>query len=69
MLLFEDDGLDDLSNSVVDLANAGRLDEALAASRRLLAEFPDVVDGLERCAMVHAPGGSDPELSGPAALQ
>ncbi len=50
----DDDGLDALSNSAVDLANAGRLDEALAACHRLLAVFPDVVDGLERSAMVHA---------------
>jgi tetratricopeptide (TPR) repeat protein len=50
----DDDGLTELSNSAVDLANAGRLDEALAACARLLAEFPEVVDGLERSAMVHA---------------
>jgi len=50
----DDDGLTDLSNSAVDLANAGRLDEALAACARLLAEFPEVVDGLERSAMVNA---------------
>jgi hypothetical protein len=55
MLAFDDDdGLDDLSNSAVDLANEGRFDEALAVCARLLAEFPDVVDGLERSAMVHA---------------
>ena len=56
-VVLEDDGLDDLSNSVVDLARAGRFDEALAASKRLLDEFPDVVDGLERSAMVHAKMG------------
>jgi len=55
MLAFDDDdGLAELSNSAVDLANEGRLDEALAVCTRLLAEFPDVVDGLERSAMVHA---------------
>ena len=53
----DDDGLDALSNSAVDLANAGRFDDALAACARLLAEFPDVVDGLERSAMVHAKMG------------
>lgn len=57
MLAFDDDGLDDLSNSAVDLANDGRFDEALAVCARLLAEFPDVVDGLERSAMVHAKMG------------
>ena len=54
MLAFDDDGFDDLSNSAVDLANDGHFDEALAVCARLLAEFPDVVDGLERSAMVHA---------------
>lgn len=57
MLAFDDDGLADLSNSAVDLANDGRLEEALAVCARLLAEFPDVVDGLERSAMVHAKMG------------
>ena len=50
----DDDGLDALSNSAVDLANAGRFDEALTACTQLRADFPDVVDGLERTAMVHA---------------
>ncbi|MDP9148408.1 MAG: SEC-C metal-binding domain-containing protein [Myxococcota bacterium] len=53
----DDDGLTDLSNSAVKLANEGRLDEALAVCARLLTEFPDVVDGLERSAMVHAKMG------------
>lgn len=58
MLAFDDDDeLDELSNSAVNLANDGRLDEALAVCARLLAEFPDVVDGLERSAMVHAKMG------------
>jgi len=57
MLAFDDDGLAELSNSAVDLANEGHLDEALAVCARLLAEFPDVVDGLERSAMVHAKMG------------
>jgi tetratricopeptide (TPR) repeat protein len=54
----DDDGFDALSNSAVDLANAGRFDEALAVCARLLAEFPDVVDGLERSAMVHGKMGN-----------
>jgi hypothetical protein len=53
----DDGGLDELSNSVVDLVNAGRLHEALAVSNQLLHQFPDVVDGLERCAMVYAAMG------------
>jgi tetratricopeptide (TPR) repeat protein len=51
------DCLDALSNSAVDLAKAGQFDQALAACDRLLAEFPEVVDGLERSAMVHAAMG------------
>ena len=54
----EDDGLDDLSNSVLDLARAGRFDQALATCNRLLEEFPDVVDGFERSGMVHAKMGN-----------
>ncbi len=55
--VFEDDGLDDLSNSVIDLIKERRFDEALDACRRLQDEFPDVVDGLERSAMVYAATG------------
>lgn len=54
VVVFEDDGLDELSNSVLDLVRDGDLAQALAACKRLLAEFPDVVDGLERSGMVHA---------------
>jgi tetratricopeptide (TPR) repeat protein len=53
LALDDDDGLDALSNSAVDLANAGRFDEALAACAQLPADFPEVVDGLERTAFVH----------------
>jgi hypothetical protein len=56
--ILEDDGLDDLSNSVLDLVRKGRFAEALAACNRLLAEFPDVVDGFERSGMVHAKMGN-----------
>ena len=54
----EDDGLDDLSNSVIDMVDEGRFEDALAACRRLLEEFPDVSDGLERSGMVHAKMGN-----------
>jgi hypothetical protein len=56
-LLIEDDGLDDLSNSVLGLLKEDRFDEALAICERLRTEFPDVVDGLEREAMVRAKMG------------
>jgi tetratricopeptide (TPR) repeat protein len=48
----EHDDLDTASNAVVDLIDAGRLDEAEAAARDLLVRYPEVVDGLERLGMV-----------------
>ena len=48
----EDDGLDEASNRVIDLIDAGRLDEAEQAAQDLLARYPEVHDGLERVAMV-----------------
>jgi len=55
--VLEDDDLDEISNSVLDLVKARRFDEALAVCRRLLDEFPEVVDGLERSGLVHAAKG------------
>ncbi len=52
-----DDGLEALSNSVVTLVQARRFDDALQACLRLRQEFSDVVDGLERSALVHAAMG------------
>jgi hypothetical protein len=62
--ILEDDGLDDLSNSVIDLIKAQRFDDALAACKRLLDEFPDVVDGLDRSGMVHAAMGDHSSAAG-----
>jgi len=45
--------LDQLSNSVVDLIKENKLDEAEDVSRKLLDEYPDQVDGLNRLAMVY----------------
>lgn len=45
--------LDQLSNSVNDLIKENKRDEAEAVSRRLLKEYPDQVDGLNRLAMVY----------------
>lgn len=45
--------LDKLSNSVVDLIEENKLDEAEAISRRLLADYPDQIDGLNRLAQVY----------------
>jgi len=49
--------LDQLSNSVNDLIKENNLDEAEAVSRRLLKEYPDQVDGLNRLAMVYEARG------------
>ncbi|MGH7897452.1 MAG: SEC-C metal-binding domain-containing protein [Candidatus Binatia bacterium] len=53
----DDDDLDEVSNAVVDLIRAGRLDEAEAAARDLLVRYPEVFDGLERLAMVYEARG------------
>lgn len=58
-----DDGLDDLSNGVLDLIREGRLDEALVDSRRLLDEYPDVHDGFEMSALVHDAMGKHAEAA------
>jgi len=50
--LLEDD-LEEVSNSVVDLIDERRFEEALVVCERLLRDYSDVHDGLERSAMVH----------------
>jgi len=54
---FDDDLLMDASNAVVDLIHAGKLDEAEAGARELLAQYPDVHDGWDRLGMVHEARG------------
>jgi len=49
--------LDQLSNSVIDLIKQKNLDEAEAVSRKLLDEYPDQIDGLNRLAMVYEARG------------
>ena len=49
--------LDDLSNSVVDLIEEGRLDEAEAVCHELLSRYPDQIDGTERLAEVYEARG------------
>jgi hypothetical protein len=54
-IVSDDDGLlDQASNVVVDLIDAGRLDDAEQAAQDLLVRYPEVHDGLERIAMVAA---------------
>jgi tetratricopeptide (TPR) repeat protein len=45
------------SNAVLDLIRAGKLDEAEASARALLAQYPDVHDGWDRLGMVHEARG------------
>jgi tetratricopeptide (TPR) repeat protein len=45
--------LDQLSNSVVDLIAQNKLDQAEAVSRKLLVDYPDQIDGLDRLAQVY----------------
>lgn len=45
--------LADASNAVVDLVDAGRLDDAEAAAHDLLQRFPDVHDGYARLGLIH----------------
>jgi len=51
------DDLDMLSNSVLDLIEQGRLDEAEDACCQLLSRYPDQIDGVERLARVHEARG------------
>jgi len=53
-----EDELDAASNAVVRLVNVGKLDEAEAAARDLLARFPYVHDGWDRLGMVHEARGN-----------
>ncbi len=48
----DDDPLCRLSNRVVELVNAGRLDDAEQAWEELNSEFPDEIDSIERKAML-----------------
>jgi len=48
-----DDHLDELSNSVIDLVNAGDIDAALEVCRELKELFPNMPDGAMRQAEVH----------------
>jgi tetratricopeptide (TPR) repeat protein len=49
---FDDDDLDALSNHIVDLIHNGQLDDAERACDTLERQFPDMIDCLDRRAMV-----------------
>ena len=53
------DTLMDESNAVIDLVRAGKIDEAEAAARALLARYPEVHDGWDRLGMVHEARGEN----------
>jgi tetratricopeptide (TPR) repeat protein len=53
----DEDELTTASNAAVDLVHAGKLEEAEAAARDLLARFPEVHDGWDRLGMVHEARG------------
>ena len=55
-MLIEDE-LDLLSNSVVDLINEGQFDKAEEKCSELLRNYPDVVDGFDRYAMLYEARG------------
>jgi tetratricopeptide (TPR) repeat protein len=59
----EMDELDTLSNSVLEMLRAGRFREAEDVCQRLLGEYPDQVDGLERLAMTCAAQGRKKEAA------
>ena len=50
--------LDDLSNSVVDLIQSKRFDEAEEVCQKLLRDYPEQVDGLDRLAELHMAKGN-----------
>ncbi len=52
-----EDDIDQLSNSVVDLLDEGRLDEAEAACQELRLQYPETIDWIIRSAMVHEARG------------
>lgn len=54
---YDDDGLTDLSNRVIDLLNAGDYEAAEAGCLELKEKFPEVVDWLDRTAMLHEAKG------------
>ena len=55
--------LDAASNAVVDLVHAGKLDEAEAAARELLARYPEVPDGYDRLGMVYEARGDQQQAA------
>jgi tetratricopeptide (TPR) repeat protein len=55
--------LDEASNAVIDLLDAGQLDEAERAAHELLERYPEVPDGHERLGMVYEARGDHPRAA------
>ena len=53
------DDLDNLSNSVLDLVDEGRLDEAEQVCHKLMRRYPDQIDGIDRLAHVYEAKGDN----------
>jgi tetratricopeptide (TPR) repeat protein len=51
------------SNAIIDLIDAGKLDEAERAARALLANYPQVHDGYDRLGMVYEARGDRPQAA------
>jgi tetratricopeptide (TPR) repeat protein len=61
--VLDEDPLDQISNRVVDLIRAKEFDEAMRLCDLLLADYPEVIDGLERSAQVHEAMGHHEEAA------
>lgn len=62
MLDWEEE-LDERSNCVIDLIDAGKLDEAERVARDLLERFPEMHDGYDRLGMVYQARGQHREAA------
>jgi hypothetical protein len=58
-----EDELDRLSNSIVDLIHQGKLDEAERRATELQDQHPEIIDGIERLAMVAEARGDRPRAA------
>jgi tetratricopeptide (TPR) repeat protein len=61
--LQEPDELEQDSNAVIDLIQAGQLDQAERAARELLVRYPEVHDGHDRLGMVYEARGMPHEAA------
>ena len=57
VMLDDDDDLDELSNSVVDLIRERRFEQAETVCRELRQRYPEMPDWMERTAMLHEARG------------